>query len=136
MDVLCACRAIRLLIPMQEYTSEELTEAAELFPSLWVKQHNICNENGLPIEFENHRFMKALYDDMSPLQVWLKSPQVGATTAQIVKSFYVADKKGKQIIYTLPTDSDIKDMAGGKINRIVAQNPILGQMVKEHDSVE
>lgn len=80
--------------------------------------------------------MRDLYDDMSPLQVWLKAPQIGATVAELIKTFYCANKKGWDIIYTLPTQSDVNDMAGGKINRIIAQNPILKQWVKDHDTVE
>lgn len=80
--------------------------------------------------------MRDLYDDMSPLQVWLKAPQIGATVAELIKTFYCAKKKGWDIIYTLPTQSDVNDMAGGKINRIIAQNPILGEWVKDHDTVE
>lgn len=75
-------------------------------------------------------------DDMSNLQVWLKPPQIGATEGQIVKTFFVAKKKKWRIIYTLPTQSDVQDMAGGKINPIIAQNPILSQYVKGHDTVE
>lgn len=125
-----------MLIEGIEYTDEELKAAAELYPYTWILSHEIKNEAGMPIEFEQHRFMKALYNDMSPLQVWLKAPQIGATTAQIIKSFYVAKKLGKAIIYTLPADADIKDMAGGKVNRIIAQNPLLSSWVKDHDSVE
>lgn len=125
-----------MIIDGEEYTDVEIVAASELYPYTWILQNEIKNEAGLPIEFEQHRFMKALYNDMSPLQVWLKAPQIGATTAQIIKSFYVAKKHGKAIIYTLPTDADIKDMAGGKVNRIVAQNPILFKWVKDHDSVE
>lgn len=80
--------------------------------------------------------MRDLYDDMSNLQVWLKPPQIGATVAQIIKTLYCAKKKGWDIIYTLPTQSDVYDMAGGKINRLVAQNPILGEWIKDHDTVE
>ncbi len=80
--------------------------------------------------------MRDLYDDMSLLQVWLKPPQIGATVAQIIKTFYCAKKKAWDIIYTLPTQSDVNDMAGGKINRLIAQNPVLLDMVKEHDTVE
>lgn len=75
-------------------------------------------------------------NDMSPLQAWLKPPQIGASESEIVKSLYVAKKKKRDIIYTLPTDVDRNDMAGGKVNRIIAQNPILQEWVKEHDAVE
>ena len=70
------------------------------------------------------------------MQVILKAPQIGMTVSQIIKSLYVAMKYKKDIIYTLPTAGDVTDMAGGKINRIVAQNPVLQGWVKDHDTVE
>lgn len=88
------------------------------------------------MEFENHKFMWDPINDMSPFQAWLKAPQIGASESQIIKTFYCAKKKGWDIIYTLPTDVDRNDMAGSKVNRIVAQNPILGGWTKDHDAVE
>lgn len=73
---------------------------------------------------------------MSPLQVLLKPPQIGATVMHTIKSFYVAKKKKRQIIYTLPTAGDVQDMVGGSINRIIAQNPILLSWVRDHDTIE
>jgi len=108
----------------------------ELIPALWIEKYKIKNEAGLPIEFDKHYFMRDLYNDMSPFQVWLKPPQVGATVAQILKTLWMAKKKGLDIIYTLPTQADVNDMAGGKVNRLIAQNPILSQWVKDHDTVE
>lgn len=101
-----------------------------------MKYHKIRNEAGIPIEFYNHGFLKDIYNDMSPLQVVLKAPQIGLTVLQIIKTLYCAYKKKWDIIYTLPTQADVNDMAGGKINRIIAQNPILSQWVKDHDTVE
>lgn len=119
-----------------EFSDAELMAAAEIYPSLWVLQHEIKTSNGTPFEFENHCFMKDILDDMSPLQVGLKPPQIGWSETMMVKSFYMAHKKDKDIIYTLPTASDRDDMVGSKINRIIAQNPILQKMVKDHDTVE
>lgn len=108
----------------------------ELLPTLWVKKHRIKNEAGNPIEFGNHNFLYDIYNDMSPLQVVLKAPQVGMTVLQIIKTLYCAKKQNWDIIYTLPTQSDVYDMAGGKINRIIAQNPIMNTWVRDHDTVE
>lgn len=119
-----------------KYTDEELAQAAELYPALWVLQHEIKNEAGASIEFEKRKFLYDIYNDLSPLQVWLKPPQIGATVAQTIKSFYVAAKLNRQIIYTLPTQGDVQDMVGGSINRIIAQNPVLMSWVKDHDTVE
>lgn len=108
----------------------------EAMPSLWVEKHGILNESGLPIEFHSHKFLKDIYDDMSPFQVVLKPPQVGMTVLQIIKTLWCAKKMEWDIIYTLPTATDVNDMAGGKINRIIAQNPVLSSWVAEHDTVE
>lgn len=96
----------------------------------------IKNEAGLPLDYGNRPFMKAILEDVSPLQVILKAPQVGATVLQTIKAFWVANYLKKDIIYTLPTQSDVIDMVGGKINRIIAQNPILQEMIKDHDTIE
>jgi hypothetical protein len=121
---------------LDEYSKEEIIAATELLPSLWVVQNELVNESGFPIEFSNHRFLLDVYNDLSPLQVLLKPPQIGATVMNTLKSFYAAKKLGKQIIYTLPTQGDVHDMVGGSINRIIAQNPILMSWVKDHDTVE
>lgn len=108
----------------------------EGLPALWVKKHNIRNEAGFPIEFDKRRFLWDIYNDLSQNQVLLKPPQIGATVMNTIKSMWVAKKLRKQIIYTLPTQSDVQDMVGGSINRIIAQNPILLEWVKDHDTVE
>lgn len=125
-----------MLIQGEEYTDAEIVAASELYPYTWVLQNNIRNEVGMPIEFEKRKFLKQIYNDLSPLQVWLKPPQIGATVCQTIKSFYVAKKYNRQIIYTLPTQGDVQDMVGGSINRIIAQNPVLMTWVKDHDTVE
>lgn len=108
----------------------------ETLPALWVLKHQIKTSNGLPFEFTDHRFMWDFLNDMSPLQVLLKPPQIGASETEIVKTFWAAKNLAKDIIYTLPTQSDVNDMAGGKVNRIVSQNPVIRDWVKDHDSVE
>ena len=121
---------------LKEVTPEQISEAMELYPALWVKKHKIKNEIGTPIDFTKRRFLWDMYNDLSPFQVMLKPPQIGATVMNTLKSLYVAKKKNRQIIYTLPTQGDVQDMVGGSFNRIIAQNPILMDWVKDHDTIE
>lgn len=118
------------------YTAEEVSEAALLFPYTWVLQNNIKNEVGTPIDFDKRPWLKAIYNDLSPNQVFLKPPQIGATVMNTLKSLWVAKVLKRQIIYTLPTQGDVQDMVGGSFNRIIAQNPILMEWVKDHDTIE
>lgn len=119
-----------------KYTVAQVSEAMEGSPALWAIKHQIKNEVGFPVEFKKRKFLFDIYNDLSPKQVWLKPPQIGATVCNTLKAFYIAKKLRRQIIYTLPTQGDVQDMVGGSINRIIAQNPVLMSWVKDHDTVE
>jgi uncharacterized CHY-type Zn-finger protein len=118
------------------YTEAQVSQAMEGLPALWVLKHKIKNEVGVPIDFTKRKYLWDIYNDLSPKQALLKPPQIGATVMNTLKSLYVAKKLGRQIIYTLPTQGDVQDMVGGSFNRIIAQNPILMQWVKDHDTIE
>lgn len=102
----------------------------------WIQAYQIKNEKGEPIDFYDHRFLFQPYADLSAKQVYLKAAQVGLSTMQIIKSLWLAKKFGLNEIYTLPTESDVQDFAGGKVNPIISQNPILQKYVDTKDSVE
>jgi hypothetical protein len=108
----------------------------EGLPALWVVKHKVKNESGFAIDFGKRKFLWDMYNDLSPNQVLLKPPQIGATVMNTLKSLWVAKKLKRQIIYTLPTQGDVQDMVSGSFNRIIAQNPILMDWVKDHDTVE
>lgn len=114
-------------------TKEQL---AEYDIHCFINAYNIKNEQGLPLDFKDRMFLWDIYSDFSQYLAVIKPPQVGATVMMTVKSFWASKNKKKDIIYTLPTQSDVQDMAGGKVNRIIAQNPIFQSWVKDHDSVE
>ena len=104
--------------------------------TLWLKEYQIKNEQGVPIEFKDHLFLYDIYNDFSPLQVILKAAQIGFSTTAILKTLWACKYKGIDSIYTLPTIQDSRDFVGGKVNRIIAQNPILQEWVKDKDSVD
>ena len=89
-----------MLLP--SLSDEEILELTEHVPVLWVLQHDIKTSDGKPFEFTKHKFMVDFLNDLSPLQVLLKPPQIGASETEIVKSFFVAHQLKKDIIYTLP----------------------------------
>lgn len=102
----------------------------------FLEAYNIKNEQGLPLDFHDRMFLWDIYHDLSPLQAIIKPPQIGCTVMMIVKALWIARNKKKDIIYTLPTQTDVIDMGGGKVNRLIAQNPIFKEWVKDHDSIE
>ena len=102
----------------------------------WIQVNQIKTETGQNINFSTHRFLFDIYRDNSKYICCEKAAQIGFTTFEILNSFWKAYYQGMDIIYVLPTATDVKDFAGGKVNRIIDQNPILQKWVKDKDSVE
>lgn len=102
----------------------------------WIIEHQIKNEGGNLIDFRDHLYLFDIYADNSPKLVCYKSAQIGFTTMALLKSIWLAKTQKMDIIYTMPTLGDIREIIGGKISRMIANNPILAQYVKDKDSIE
>ncbi|MBI5732614.1 phage terminase large subunit family protein [Candidatus Jorgensenbacteria bacterium] len=96
----------------------------------------IMNEKGDPIEFDYHPFLLDIYDDNSQNLTVMKAAQVGMSTLQILKNHRDAKNQKMDIIYTLPTDQDVRVFVGGKVNRIIANNKGMLEDVADKDSIE
>lgn len=103
---------------------------------VWIQENNIKTETGIPIDFKQPPFLFHPYTDTASKQVIYKAAQINFSTLAIIKSLWIAKNKGLDIIYTLPTESDVQQFVGGKVNCIIAQNPVLQSWTKDKDSVE
>lgn len=102
----------------------------------FIDKYNIKTDTGIPLDFKDHQFMWDIYSDFSPKQVGMKAAQVTWSTCAVIKSFWVAKYKGFDLIYLLPTENDRNTFVGGKVNRIIYQNPVLEKWTKDKDSIE
>ncbi len=105
----------------------------------WIYRYDIKTEDGIPLDWYDHSYMMDVYDEMAKCEkkiVCYKAAQITFSTAAILVTLWIAHNKGIDIIYTLPTFDDVKQFAGGKINRIIAQNPILQEWVQDKDTIE
>lgn len=103
---------------------------------LFLNSYGISNDQGQPLDFKDHAFLIDIYRDFSPRQAILKAAQIGFSTTANIKALWLAKNKGLDIIYTLPSASDIKDFVGGKTNRLIANNPIFQEWTSDKDSIE
>jgi len=102
----------------------------------WIRIQGLKNEKSEPLEFEKHAFMQAIYEDWQPLICCMKSSQVGFSTMAVLKSLWAARYKNFDIVYTLPTDDDVKKFAHSKIDPILQNNLFLKQEInKDVDSI-
>jgi phage terminase large subunit GpA-like protein len=102
----------------------------------WLQEYQIKTESGIPLDFKDHMYMFDVYSDLTPIQAIMKGAQITASTAFSLKVPWVVKNIGLDAIYTLPTETDRNAFVGGKVNRMIAQNPIMQEWVKDKDSVE
>lgn len=114
-------------------TNERIAEQAIGF---FLKYYNIKNDQGQPLDFKDHSYLKQIYCDFTPKQAIAKAAQIGFSTTANIKALWLAKNKGMDIIYSLPSASDIKDFVSGKTNRLIDHNPIFQQWTADKDSIE
>lgn len=98
----------------------------------WIFKHNIKTELGLPLDFERFSFMIDPYRDWTPEQGVRKCSQVGWSIMTNLKLFYAGrfgipgfPMKQANVIYTMPSETDIRDFVPSKTNMLIKQNPVI-----------
>lgn len=107
---------------------------AKSSPIAWLLLNNAVTENQKPLEFDDHRFLIDLYEDMHHDIVVRKSAQVGESVERILKSLWCATNMDANIIYVLPTQNIVKDFVAPKVNPIIDSNPFIKELVQGKDS--
>ena len=101
----------------------------------WLQDNQIKTEKGNPIEFINHKFLQDIYNDWTPVQVSRKASQVGFSTMEILKSLWAARYRDWNIIYLLPSFSDVSQFVPSKVNPIIQNNLQLATWTKDKDTI-
>lgn len=112
------------------------TRIIQLLDSMQALGHPVLTSNGIPFEWDEHVFLLKPLCDFHPSQGINKCAQVGFSETNIIKALYVAEHMKMNILYTLPTDSFVRDFVPPKVDKIISSNPLLfanvtGQMYQK-----
>ncbi len=101
----------------------------------WILNNQIKTESGKDLDFHNHRYLRDIYSDTSKYLVCLKAGQIGFSTMAILKTIWLARNYHINVGYILPTVEMVQKFVGSKVNGIASQNPVIGQWMKDKDSI-
>ena len=101
--------AIREAKRIRKYQATE----TELLP--WVRAYRRLLAAGVPFDLESHRYLAAIYEDASRELVIMKSGQAGASEYCISRALWSCDVRHMNVLYLLPTISDISDFSQMRI---------------------
>lgn len=102
----------------------------------FLETYQITNDQGVPLDFVDHPYLWDIYGDFTCEICCMKAAQIGFSTLANIKLLWLAKNKKLDVIYTLPSASDVQDFVAGKTNRLIANNAIFQEWTKDKDSIE
>lgn len=98
----------------------------------WVIKNQIRSEKGEILDFHDRLFLLDILTDWSREICWKKCSQVGGSIVFNIKTFFALLKLGWNIIYTMPSDSDVESFVKAKTNPLILANPhVLGKLATD-----
>ena len=113
-----------------------LTQLAERNIHIFLEAYQISNDQGEPLDFKDHAYLWDIYQDLRPKQAVLKAAQIGLSTLVNIKALWLAKTRGMDIIYSMPSSADVKQIVSAKTNRLISHNPIFQEWTQDKDSIE
>lgn len=88
----------------------------------WITEEGLTNEKGEPFDFKDRPFLLDILTDFSPRLVVTACAQVGKSVTFIMKVLFAVKYLRFNVIYTFPTDDDVKEFVASKVNKILQAN--------------
>lgn len=88
----------------------------------WIFSNGITSEKGEPLDFYDHAFLLDILTDWNPRIVVKACAQVGKSVTFNLKTLFACSVFKWNIIYTMPTDEDVREFVGTKTNKILQSN--------------
>lgn len=88
----------------------------------WLTERGIVSEKGDAFSFRDRPWLIDILTDQNPNIVVTACAQVGKTVTFLIKILYALKHMGLQVIYTMPTDDDVRETVASKVNKLISAN--------------
>lgn len=88
----------------------------------WLTERGILNEKAEPFDYYNRPFLLDILTDFSPNQVVMACAQVGKSITFFIKILFAVKHLRFNVIYTMPTDGDVRESVASKVNKLIQAN--------------
>ena len=92
--------------------------------------------DGKAFTLDLHKYLKDVYADDHPHQVYLKAAQLGLTSLGMLRTIHSARyRQFNGILYLFPSKTDVTDFSRGRLNPLIQGNPeTIGAWVRDTDA--
>lgn len=88
----------------------------------WIVDKNIVNEKSEPLDFYDHPFLLDILTDWSKNIAVKACAQVGKSVTFTLKVLFAIKHFSFSVIYTFPSDDDVREFVASKVNKILQAN--------------
>jgi hypothetical protein len=88
----------------------------------WITERGIVDEKGEPFNWVDRPWLLDILCDWTPDIVLTACAQVGKTITFMVKGSFGLKHLGFNIINTMPTDDDVREIVAAKVNKFIQNN--------------
>ena len=89
---------------------------------VWLSKRGILNEKSEPLDFKDHMFLLDILTDWNKDIVVKACAQVGKSVTFTLKILFAIKYLRLNVIYTFPTDDDVREFVASKVNKIIQAN--------------
>lgn len=97
----------------------------------WASVFRANLRKNRPFDLSDRPYMKAIYDDTSRRQVYMKAAQEGLSELMVSLSMYVPDELGGNVLYIFPTERLISDFSAGRMGPAIEASKHLTEITKK-----
>lgn len=101
---------------------EELDHYFTWVRAIWT------NSRGETLDFEAHKYLVDIYKDTFPNLVYQKAAQMGLSERLISESVFVCDRLHKNVLYTMPTSSQLADFVQARLEPVFNASDYLSRI--------
>jgi hypothetical protein len=88
----------------------------------WLTTEGIVSEKGEPFDFYDRPFLIDILTDFTPNLVVTACAQVGKSISFFLKILFAVKYYRFNVIYTMPSDDDVKESVASKVNKLIQAN--------------
>jgi len=88
----------------------------------WITERGIVSEKSEALDFHDHPFLLDILTDWNPRIVVKACAQVGKSVTFTLKTLFAIKYLHFNVIYTFPTDDDVREFVSSKVNKILQAN--------------
>ena len=103
-------------------------QARASYSHYWWTRAHWRNHKGDKLDFVQHRYLEAIYEDFSQNITITKAAQLGLSEYALSKAFFVADKKAGNVGYFFPASGQVYDHVQMRVDPVIESSEYIKKL--------